>query len=204
MRVLTTMLAVIGLTGLGTVLAPRLKADEANQLTHVTFRAPVEIPGQVLPAGKYTFKVLDFNDPNVVQIFNKNQNKLYATILAVPDYRLKPRGKTVITFEERAVGSPEAIRAWFYPGMNYGHAFVYPRTRARELARLTKTDVPSMPDNLAANTKLPCKSSSDPQVVAMKSAHIKAEKPSGEEVNAAEVFLLPPGTVSSANPLRTR
>jgi len=56
-------------------------ADESNQATTITFSQPIQIPGQILPAGTYSFKLLDSNsDPNVVQIFNSDQTHLYATL----------------------------------------------------------------------------------------------------------------------------
>src|SRR5271157_4767708 len=95
----------------------RANADERNQKTIFTFSGPVEIPGQVLDPGTYVFKLMDSpSDRNIVQVFNKDENHLYGTFLAVPDYRLKPAGKSIITFEERAADAPEAVRAWFYPG----------------------------------------------------------------------------------------
>jgi hypothetical protein len=45
----------------------------------------------------------------------------------IPAERTNPTGKTVLTFEERASNSPEAIHTWHYPGMVYGHQFVYNR-----------------------------------------------------------------------------
>src|ERR1700756_4582334 len=102
-------------------------AQAYNRKTTVTFSAPVEIPGvdaQVLPAGTYVFRLLDSqSDRHIVQIFNKDESHLYATILAIPNYRLKATDKTVMTFAERAVGDPQAIRAWFYPGDNSGQDF---------------------------------------------------------------------------------
>ena len=185
----TIFLSVIALM---TAFGPRLAADAANQLTKVTFSAPVEIPGQVLPAGTYEFKILDFNAPDVVQIMNQDGTRVYATVLAIPDYRLKPTGKTVINFNERPVTSPEALRAWFYPGDNYGHEFVYPKPRAAQLAKLTGRSVPSMPANLEANTRSSGKSIQDSQIRDLRNAPIKAEKPSGEEVEAATIFAPPP------------
>src|SRR5580693_2988457 len=104
------------------------KADEWDQKTIFTFSAPVEIPGQVLGAGTYVFKLADSSgDRNIVQVFNKDEDHLYGTFLAVPDERLKRAGKPIITFDERPSDSPEAVKAWFYPGETYGHQFVYPK-----------------------------------------------------------------------------
>lgn len=85
--------AVLGL-GLSAV---RANADQWDKKTTVTFSAPVEVPGKVLPAGTYVFKLLDSpSERHIVQIYDADQRKLYATILAVPDYRLKPSDKPVI------------------------------------------------------------------------------------------------------------
>src|SRR5678815_4402666 len=79
-------------------------AQTWNKRTSVTFSGPVEIPGpeaQVLPAGTYVFRLLDSqSNRNIVQIFNKDESHLYATILAIPNYRLQPTDQTVITFSE--------------------------------------------------------------------------------------------------------
>ena len=119
--------------GFATLLAsssvlPSAKADEWNKKTVVTFNVPVEVPGQVLPEGTYVFKLADSqSDRDIVQIFTEDEGELMATILAVPVYRQQTTGDTVITFEERASGSPEAVKTWFYPGDNYGFEFMYPK-----------------------------------------------------------------------------
>jgi hypothetical protein len=185
-------------------LTSRLNADAWDKLTTVTFSAPVEIPGQVLPAGTYVFKLLDSpGSRNVVQIFDAKQTKLYATILAIPDYRLKPADKTVITFEERAANSPEAIQAWFYPGDNFGQEFVYPKERAVALARANNRPVPSMPSNLVQNTQQPTKAPTEPQVVALKQAPLKVQQPTGEEVEVADVFIAQPTAPEQPSTLPT-
>ena len=80
MRSLTTIAVVVILLALGSALAPRMNADAWDQLTKLTFSEPVEIPGQVLPPGTYWFKLLDSqSDRNIVQIYNNDQTKLYAT-----------------------------------------------------------------------------------------------------------------------------
>src|SRR6266403_211435 len=99
---------------LGFGLTPTASADPSDNKTVVTFNAPVEIPGKVLPPGTYVFKLLDStSNRNIVQIFDKDEKELYATLLALPNERLKPSDKPTITFEERPSGSPEAVKAWF-------------------------------------------------------------------------------------------
>jgi hypothetical protein len=118
------------------------RADEWNKKTVVTFSQPVELPGIVLPAGTYVFKLLDSeSNRHIVQVFDKNETHLYTTILAIPNYRLEPTGATVMRFAERPSGTPEAMRAWFYPGDNFGQEFVYPKSRAVNLAAETKVPV---------------------------------------------------------------
>lgn len=179
---------LVGLGFLGGMM-PRGIADESNQKTIFTFSDPVEIPGQVLLAGTYVFKLADSeSDRDIVQVFNKDETYLYGTFLAIPDQRLRPAGKPIITFDEAPAGSPEAVRAWFYPGDTYGHEFVYPKTEALALAKANNTPVASMPAELAENTKKPATTMKEPQVVAMSQAHLTAQKPTGDEAEIAEVF----------------
>jgi hypothetical protein len=126
------------------------KADDWNKKTVVTFNEPVEIPGRVLAAGEYVMKLADPSmSRDITQFYNKDESRLVATVIAVPDYRLVPPSETVITFEERASHSPEALKSWFYPGDNYGYDFVYPRTEkmpaTQQVAQRTALAPPRMP-----------------------------------------------------------
>lgn len=170
-------------------LLPGAKADEWNQKTIFSFSGPVEIPGQILPAGTYVFKLANSQgNRHIVQVFNQNENHVFGTFLAIPDYHLRPSTKPIIKFHERAAGSPDAIRAWFYPGRTYGHEFVYPKTKAVELAKANNMPVPSMPTELTDDMKKPDAAIDGPEVVAMNSAPLMAEEPGGEEVELAEAF----------------
>jgi len=184
---------------MGAVLIPTAQADDWNRKTVITFNAPVEIPGVhlvgwgVLPAGTYVFKILDsLSDRHIVQIFNQDETTVYATILAIPNYRLKATDKTVMTFRERPAGEPEALRAWFYPGRNWGDEFVYPKAKAVELAKITNTPVLYTPIEIPLEVTEPIKTVDAPVVVELKKAPIMAIKPTGEEVELAEVVTLPP------------
>jgi hypothetical protein len=122
-------------------------ADEWNKRTELEFSAPVQIPGHVLAAGKYVFQILDTpSDRNIVQVFSEDADgneTLIATISAIPDYRSETPDKTLINFEERRAGTPEAIHSWFYPGESTGWEFVYPKGQnLEEAANTTPTSKP--------------------------------------------------------------
>jgi hypothetical protein len=183
----TTMMLLAGLIAM--TLTPVAKADEWNQKTIFTFSGPVEIPGQILPAGTYVFKLADSaSHRHIVQVYNKEQNHLFGMFLAIPDYRLKPADKPIVKFHERTEGSPEAIKAWFYPGRNYGHEFVYPKKEAIALARVNNTPVPAMPTELTPDTVKTDATTDGPEFEALSLAIVMAEKPSGIEVDLADVF----------------
>jgi len=189
---------------MGTILTPHARADDWNRKTVITFSGPVEIPGVhlvgwgVLPAGTYVFKILDSqSDRHIVQIFNKEETQIYATILAIPNYRLQATDKTVITFRERPAGEPEALRAWFYPGRNWGEEFVYPKAKAMVLAKTEKTPVLFTPAEIPLEVSEPI-TANTPLVVELRRAPIMAVKPTGEEVQLAEVVTPPPAMTEVA------
>ena len=134
----------IALTVFGFVSAPGARADEWTKSTKITFSQPVDIAGHVLAAGTYLFKMADANDRHVVQIFSADGKTVIATVMTIPDYRLTATDKTVIKFREVPAGSPEAVRAWFYPGRRIGEEFIYPKRRAIELAKASKVAVPAL------------------------------------------------------------
>lgn len=174
-------------------LTPGAWADQWNQKTTITFSGPVEIPGQVLPAGTYVFKLADSSaNRQIVQVFNKEENHVYGTFLTIPDYRLRPTEQTLIRFHERPAGQPEAIKAWFYPGRNYGHEFVYPKKEAVMLAKVNFTPVPAMPTELEPMAAKADAKFDGPEITAMILAPLVAERPDGSELRLAEVFMISP------------
>lgn len=128
-----------------------LQADTYNKKTKVKFSGPVTIPApgnsakaMTLPPGTYVFRLLDSSsNRHIVQVTNERENKVYSTILAVPDYRINASSKTVMYFSERKAGAPVAIKSWFYPGDNYGQRLVYPKVQAVQVATTTNQPVPS-------------------------------------------------------------
>lgn len=110
-------------------------ADEVNQSTKLTFSEPIAIPGQTLPAGTYLIKRMDLGEPDVVQIFNADGSRLYATLQTISTERPNPSDNTVVTLAQQGPEKPEALVNWFYPGNTIGHEFVYSKQEAQEIAQ---------------------------------------------------------------------
>jgi hypothetical protein len=180
MKIVKALFCFLAVALFAATLLPSARADQWNKKTIVTFSEAVEVPGKILPAGTYTFRLLNSAaDRHIVEIFNADGSQIIVTTLAINDYRLRPTGQTVMKFNERVGDAPEALRAWFYPGDNFGQAFVYPKARAIELAKITNVIVPAVAvDAVDDNT--------------LKTAPIIAITPDQKEVEVATVIQTTP------------
>ena len=134
-----------GLVLFGVSLTPSVKADQWDKKTMLTVNEAIQLPTVVLEPGKYVFKLLDsLSDRHIVQVFNSDETHLITTVLAIPNYKLTPSGKSDFRFWETPAGQPRAMRAWFYPGDNFGQEFAYPKSKSVELARVTNEPVPTV------------------------------------------------------------
>ncbi len=128
----------------GATFAPALHADEWNKRTILTVNEPIQVPGKTLEPGQYVMKLLDSpSNRHIVQIYDKNEQHLVTTVLAIPNYRLEPTGKTQFGFWETPAGQPKALRSWFYPGDNFGQEFAYPKGEAMQIAKEVNQPVPT-------------------------------------------------------------
>jgi hypothetical protein len=163
-----------------------------DKRTVLTFSEPVEVAGHVLPAGTYTFLLATpFGDRHIVEIRSADGSKLIAFAAAVPNYRLKPTGKTVISFREVPAGSPEVIRAWFYPGDAFGQEFVQPKHRAVVLAKVTHEPVPAIAAEVGTPEEL-------------KTVPIVVVTPDEKEVPVVEAIQTTPPAATTPMELQTR
>lgn len=129
-----------------------LQADTWNKKTVLTVTEPIELPScctashtVMLQPGEYVLKLMDSSsDRHIVRVFDKDEKNVITTILAIPNYRLKPTGDTVFQYWEVPAGQPKELRAWFYPGDNFGQEFVYHKQKALEIATFVKTQVPAI------------------------------------------------------------
>jgi hypothetical protein len=127
--------------------APAARADQWDKKTILTFSGPVQIPGATLPAGSYVFKLADLSgNRHVVQVFDKAEKKIFATLLAIPNDRMEPANEPVVMFSERPAGTPQAVKVWYYPGERIGNEFVYPKSMAMKIAKANHQSVLAMDD----------------------------------------------------------
>jgi len=125
-------------------LVPSAMADQWNKRTIITVGEPIQVPGKVLQPGKYVMRLMESPaNRHIVQIFNEREDQLQTTILAIPNYRLQPTGNTEFQWWETPAGQPRAMRAWFYPGDNFGQEFAYPKTEAVSIAASNTANVPT-------------------------------------------------------------
>jgi len=146
MKTLRLLAAVLACFAVSTV-----DAATWNKKTKVTFSGPFQIPAaassnkvMTLGAGTYVFKLIESSsNRHIVQVSNEREDKIYSSILAIPDYRVNATSKTVMYFTERKAGAPVAVKSWFYPGDNFGQRFVYPKVQAVQVAAVVNQPVPA-------------------------------------------------------------
>jgi hypothetical protein len=122
--VLLTIAALLLALSLGT----RAKADDWDKKTIVTFDQDVEIPGQVLPAGTYVFKLFRSSaDRFTVQVWDGSEFQLMATLITIGDSYPNPSGKAYFVLDTSGAdeGYPPAVVSWFFAGSDEGRDFIY-------------------------------------------------------------------------------
>jgi len=183
MKVRNILSLILGVFLLAGLMAIQAQAQAFNKRTTVTFNEPVEVPGQVLPAGTYIFTIVNsYGMRKIVQIWNADKTQLITTILAIPNYRLEPTEETVMKFRERPANQPQALKAWFYPGHGYGIEFVYPKQEAIQIAEVTNEVVPAEVGELTLST--------------LKTIPLIAMTPGQKEEPIAEAFQTAPAAAS--------
>lgn len=125
--------AVVSMAGMGIAAA-----DQWDKKTVITTDEVMQLPNMMLQPGTYVIKLAESSsNRHIVQFFDKDEKHLVTTVLAIPNQRLRLTGKSVFAFWEVPAGQPKALRAWFYPGDNFGQEFAY---RRQEAATITATN----------------------------------------------------------------
>jgi hypothetical protein len=141
-----------GVAMIASVAMPSAKADQWDKKTTITVNEAIEIPSCcnpehviVLQPGTYVLALVSsLSDRHIVRVFAKDGITVITTTLAIPNYRLKPTGKTAFQYWETPAGQPRELRAWFYPGDNFGQEFAYHKQKSLAIAAFAKAPVPTV------------------------------------------------------------
>jgi hypothetical protein len=166
----------------------RAQAGEWDKRTILTVTEPMQIRETLLEPGQYVLKLLDSNsDRHIVEIYNADQTHLINTIMAIPDYRLQPTGGSRFLMWETPAGSAKALKAWFYPGDNFGQEFPYPKNLTVITQASTSTYEPPQPAAAASE-----------ESTVQQQASVQEPPPSQEPEEIAQNSPPPPPTPSVA------
>lgn len=138
-------IAAAGITTMLLALTIGVAAQDFNpsERSFITFSAPVELPGVMLPAGTYVFRLADTQARNVVQVLSQDEKEVMGQWTFVQAERPEVSGETVVTFKETREGATPAVQYWYYPGEKVGKEFIYPRDQAMRIAARTGATVKS-------------------------------------------------------------
>ena len=163
-RLLVTTLCITCFsTGIGVF---RAQADQWDKKTILTVDQPIQVTETLLEPGQYVLKLADStSDRHIVQIFNRDQTRIIDTVLAIPNYRLQPTGHSRFAFWETPAGSAKALRAWFYPGDNFGQEFRYPKRLAMLATTAPALPAPEPPAAAPAQSEPPAPQQPEPQAM---------------------------------------
>src|SRR5262249_142474 len=133
MHVLTAMLYI------AMAFAPFFQQNpnfEWNKKSTLSTEDQVEFPGLVLEPGTYVVRLREAGEKrSLVEILNKDETQVLATVTAVPDHRMRPEDNSDFTFHEIKHDGPRAVQSWCYTGDLIGLEFVSPKARAKEIAK---------------------------------------------------------------------
>ena len=186
-RMVVTTLCVIGFAAVASMPA---QADQWDKRTILTVDQPIQLTETLLEPGQYVLKLADSNsDRHIVQIFNSDQSRIIDTVLAIPNYRLQPTGHSRFAFWETPPGSAKALRAWFYPGDNFGQEFRYPKHLAMLATTAPAIPAPEPPAPATPQAEPPVPSQTEPQSMLKEPDH---ETQPVESAQATPAPALPP------------
>ena len=108
---------------------------EWNKKSTLSTDRQVEFPGVVLEPGTYIIRLKESSERrSTIEVLNQDETQLLASLIAVPDHHVRPDSNAEFTFHQIKQG-PQPVHTWFYAGDLVGLEFVYPKVRAKEIAR---------------------------------------------------------------------
>jgi len=118
------------------------QAQPADYRTFFTFSGPVTLPGVTLPAGTYLFRLADpTTGRKVINVLSADGKRSLAMLHTIPNQLLTAPRNPEVRFMETTANTPPPIKTWWYPGKAIGYEFIYPRSQALQLAKVTSEPV---------------------------------------------------------------
>jgi len=189
--------AVVSMAAMGIAAA-----DQWDKKTIITTDEVMQLPNMMLQPGTYVIKLAESSsNRHIVQFYDKDEKHLITTVLAIPNQRLRLTGKSVFAFWEVPAGQPKALRAWFYPGDNFGQEFAYRRQEATKLtATNSGAEVPIDDQGTAAESTATTANEPTPAPAEPVAAAEPAPTPAPTEVAAAPQQPAPAATPEPVTP----
>jgi hypothetical protein len=135
---LTAFVSVLVVAFVVTMAPAPASAETTDKLANLTFNRSVQIPGVLLGAGTYRFRLADpDSNRKVVQVLNHDGSRVYASFHTMPASRMVATDDAIVTFMETPAGVAPAVRSLFYGGELSGYEFMYPRGEPVMTAKVT-------------------------------------------------------------------
>lgn len=116
-----------GIVLLGVLASSTGAAMDTRRTTHFTFSGAVRLPGVTLPAGTYTFEVVNPDSgSDIVVVRSRDRSKVYAMRFTRFVHRPSAGSlKATITLGETSAGNPPPVKAWYPAFETRGREFIY-------------------------------------------------------------------------------
>jgi hypothetical protein len=132
-RFAITTLFVLGLTLLA---MPSFAQQESRFDLKINGR--VAIPGRVLPAGAYVFRLMNSDTyPQIVEVMSADGTSTYGLFHVVPAQRLEA-GDSQVTLTDPDSAGLQSVSEWYFPGTMDGYQFVYSRKDIQKEDRIAQ------------------------------------------------------------------
>jgi hypothetical protein len=140
--------AILSLALAITSAAQDSQSYQWNKKSTFTAQHQVEFPGIVVEPGVYIVRLKETgNTRSQVQLLNQDETQVLATFFAIPDHRIRPDDNSEFVFHEIKNDEPVPVRSWFFSGDLVGLEFVYPKERAKVIAKHSDDHVAASNDS---------------------------------------------------------
>src|SRR5262245_11618146 len=104
--------AVLSIAMAVAALTPQFSTFEWNKKSILSTDYQIELPGLVLEPGTYIVRLKEGGERrSFVEILNKEETQVLATVVAVPDHRVRPEDNSDFTFHEIKQAGPRPLQS---------------------------------------------------------------------------------------------